>query len=390
MKLVGIAIKSYNRMLLEYISNNVADMEILNVKGLPKYSKANDLAESETIQYLNNKINSADGVIIAAPGLNDTLENAIQWAVQSLTDKPVMVIGDKDKGIAEKLTGGKAKASVFSEGNALLEKGKSSFNKKNELKDQETVSELNSEFNQFAEIIKASNSDMVNSEAEDLSASHPTANTVKNVDMADEHWVEKAAKKTKAVSGKTYVQLDRGLLTVDQLNSFLNSMPYELTYADDNNQFIYYNNMADASHMLAPRQPKQVGDPLTLVHPKRAVPHVKQVIHALRTGKTPEIKMPVPGNNENKYIMHYYRAMHDPKGKYAGVNEYVMDIMPFIKYYLKQTGQKLVKDEYAKPDAISGASEKPAVDATSSASVKPEDNKTDKSVDAGSGASEKE
>ena len=45
----------------------------------------------------------------------------------------------------------------------------------------------------------------------------------------------KGAKQVNAVEGNTYVKLDNGLLTVDQLNMFLNAMPFELTYADDNN-----------------------------------------------------------------------------------------------------------------------------------------------------------
>ena len=52
---------------------------------------------------------------------------------------------------------------------------------------------------------------------------------------------EQAAEAVQAVEGDTYVKLDRGILTVDQLNYFLKSMPMELTYADSNNQFLYYN-----------------------------------------------------------------------------------------------------------------------------------------------------
>jgi hypothetical protein len=200
--------------------------------------------------------------------------------------------------------------------------------------------------------------------------------------MNADDWVEQAAAKTHAAEGDDYVKLDRGVLTVNQLNYFLNSMPMELTYADENNQFLYYNNMAPHDEMLAPRYPKQAGDPLSAVHPDRAVEHVKEVINLLRTGKTDIVKMRVPFTGPDVFLMHYYKAMHDENGDYAGVNEFVLDLMPTIKWYLAKTGQKLVDD----PDAMSGASlrDKPTVDGASSASVnaKPEDK-----VDETSGAS---
>ena len=215
---------------------------------------------------------------------------------------------------------------------------------------------------------------------EDLNATGKIDTTIEGVSKSDDQWVKKAAKKVNAVEGNTYVKLDRGLLTVDQLNYFLNSMPLELTYADSNNQFLYYNNMMPTEKMLASRTPEQVGEALVNCHPKRAQKHVAQAIHALRTGETDEIKMRVP-TGPDKCIMHYYRAMHDKKGDYAGVNEYVLDLMPVIKWYLEKTGQKLVAD----PDAGSSASLQDQPDDTSSASV--DDEKKENLVDDASSAS---
>ncbi|KRM57314.1 hypothetical protein C5L31_000677 [Secundilactobacillus malefermentans] len=209
-----------------------------------------------------------------------------------------------------------------------------------------------------------------NGNVEDLTASGKSKATVEGVDMNADDWVEQAAKKVNAAEGKDYVKLDRGILTVDQLNNFLNSMPMELTYADDNNQFIYYNNMVPHDDMLAPRWPKQAGDPMSAVHPARAVKHVAQVINGLRTGEKASFQMPVPGNGPDRYIIHNYIGMHDKDGDYAGVNEQVLDIMPEIKWYLAKTGQKLVPD----PDAVTGASVKggPADTATAASGAEPE------------------
>ncbi|GAF36328.1 fumarate reductase, flavoprotein subunit precursor [Lentilactobacillus farraginis DSM 18382 = JCM 14108] len=83
--------------------------------------------------------------------------------------------------------------------------------------------------------------------------------------------------------------------------------------------------------------------------------------------------MPVPGNGPDKYIMHYYKAMHNEKGEYVGINEFVVDLMPTIKWYLSKTGQKLVSDPNAKVDASTGASAN--------------DSESDSSADAQTGAS---
>ncbi|MCT0068370.1 NADPH-dependent FMN reductase, partial [Lactococcus lactis subsp. lactis] len=64
---------------------------------------------------------------------------------------------------------------------------------------------------------------------EDLTVGKPISTTIKGIDPDDPHWVEKASEQVGAVSGDTYVKLNHGLLTVDQINMFLDSMPFELT-----------------------------------------------------------------------------------------------------------------------------------------------------------------
>ena len=96
-------------------------------------------------------------------------------------------------------------------------------------------------------------------EPEDLDCDKPIATTVTEVDPDDPEWVEKVAEITGAVSGDTYVKLDHGILTVNQIDMFLKAMPFELTYADDNNQFLYYNNAhQDPDTMLAKRVPTSI------------------------------------------------------------------------------------------------------------------------------------
>ncbi|GKT03296.1 NAD(P)H-dependent oxidoreductase [Furfurilactobacillus sp. WILCCON 0119] len=410
MKLVGIAGSiadhSYNRMLLKFIANHFSDqveIELLDINDVPLFNESDDQTNSPAIQYLTHKIEAADGVIISTPEHNHTLtaslKSVIEWLsynVHPLNDKPVMIVGASyyDQGssraqlmLRQILESPGVNAIVMPGNEFLLANVKDAFDDNQQLVDQRTVDFLGSTLAKFLNFVRVINTlnepaEPTGAAAEDLTASGHIDTTVDGVDMSADDWLEQAAEKTHAVSGNTYVKLDRGLLTVDQLNAFLNAMPMELTYADSNNQFLYYNQQGPAKKMLAPRVPGQVGSALSMVHPKRAEQHVAEVINALRTGKTPEVKMAIPGNGPDKFIMHYYRAMHDGKDQYMGINEYVLDLMPTINYYLSQTGQKLVADPDA-PDAVSGASEKEATPKVAAmAPAEPEtDDTTSASVD---------
>lgn len=424
MKFVGIvgsiAEQSYNKMLLAYIAKHyqeLAEIEILDIKDVPIFNESDDQTETPVIQNLVKKIKAADGVILATPEHNHTttaaMKNVLEWLsfkVHPFQDKPVLIVGASyfsqgssraQLSLRQILDSPGVNALVMPGNEFLLGNVKEAFDAQGDLKDQGTVDFLGSVLAKFCEWVQvlevlSEKNKQTSWQDEDLSASKGTDTTIKGIDMRADDWVEQAAAKTKAASGKDYVKLDRGVLTVDQLNWFLNTMPMELTYADDNNQFIYYNHTLPGKEMLAPRDPKQVGDPMDAVHPPRAIKGVKHVISSLRNGND-LVEMPVPGNKLNeRHIMHYYKAMRDSEGNYRGVNEWVLDLWPIVESYLKQTGQKLVKDEVA-PDVVSGASgnenQAPAVDSTTSASVDESSSedlgpRLDEGIDSVTGASE--
>ena len=424
MKFVGIvgsiAEQSYNKMLLAYIAKHyqeLAEIEILDIKDVPIFNESDDQTETPVIQNLVKKIKAADGVILATPEHNHTttaaMKNVLEWLsfkVHPFQDKPVLIVGASyfsqgssraQLSLRQILDSPGVNALVMPGNEFLLGNVKEAFDAQGDLKDQGTVDFLGSVLAKFCEWVQvlevlSEKNKQTSWQDEDLSASKGTDTTIKGVDMRADDWVEQAAAKTKAASGKDYVKLDRGVLTVDQLNWFLNTMPMELTYADDNNQFIYYNHTLPGKEMLAPRDPKQVGNPMDAVHPPRAIKGVKHVISSLRNGND-LVEMPVPGNKLNeRHIMHYYKAMRDSEGNYRGVNEWVLDLWPIVESYLKQTGQKLVKAEAA-PDVVSGASgnenQAPAVDSTTSASVDESSSedlgpRLDEGIDSVTGASE--
>ena len=397
MKLVGIvgsnAEVSYNRKLMEFIAKEYKDLftlELLDITNLPMFNQDEDHSrENKDLLVMNRKILQADGVIIATPEHNHTitasLKSALEWLsfeLHPLENKPVMVLGASyyDQGssraqlhLRQILDAPGVNAIVFPGHEFLLGKAKEAFDAEGNLVDDRTVGYLRmclTKFVKFATVAQ-SLAERKPTPTEDLTASGKCDTTIEGVDGNADDWYEKAAEKVNAVSGDTYVKLDRGILTVDQLNYFLNSMPMELTYADSNNQFLYYNYHKEDYEMLAKRRPVQVGCSLANVHPEhpeRIHKSVNWLVGLLRSGQIDVFRTHVPTHGPDKYVVHNYQAMYDKNGKYAGINEYILDFKPIVDWYLKQTGQSLVKNGVPVGHGYAAAPAPAAADATSGAS----------------------
>lgn len=397
MKLVGIvgsnAEQSYNRLLLQYIQkqfSNQFDLELIEIKDVPLFNQSEDQTNTPLIQLINRKIKQADGVIIATPEHNHTipasLKSVLEWLsfkIHPLENKPVMIIGASyyDQGssraqlhLRQILDAPGVHALVMPGNEFLLGKVRDAFDDENNLKDEKTIEFLGSvldKFIRFIEVVSALEGPKIPvMESEDLYCNSSIETTIDGVDKGADDWVEQASEKVNAVEGQTYVKLNRGVLTVNQINYFLSSMPMEITYADDNNQFLYYNYTKEDKEMLASRHPSQVGNPLAYCHPEKALKGVNWVVQQLRSGAQDCVRVHVPTHGPDKFVVHNYQAIHDDDGNYAGINEYILDFKPIVDWYLQQTGQTLTPGT----DAVSGASESASHsesenDAVSSASV---------------------
>ncbi|WP_304651627.1 NAD(P)H-dependent oxidoreductase [uncultured Ligilactobacillus sp.] len=400
MKFVGIvgssAERSYNRLLLEYIRKQFKlkfELEILEIDEVPMFNQDDNWADSFQLRLLNNKITRADGVIIATPEHNHTitaaLKSVLEWLsyqVHPFESKPVMIVGASyyDQGtsraqahLREILDAPGVNAYTLPGNEFLLEKAKEAFDDEGNIISQDTVNFLETCLDNFIKYVEVVSSLKKPKPIapEDLDADHPIKTTVTEVDPDDPEWVEKVAEITGAVSGDTYVKLDHGILTVDQINMFLKSMPFELTYADDNNQFLYYNNAhQDPETMFAKRVPAQSGSRLSTVHnslPPARMKNVEWVVGTLRNGNQEFVRTIVPGAPASVVNTHHYQAMYYPDGSYAGINELVFNFKPWLDWYLKETGQRLVGKKMGAmmPDASTGASETPSAEMTPDANT---------------------
>lgn len=412
MKFVGIvgsnADQSYNRMLLQFMQRHYkikCEIEVLEIKDVPMFNQDEDQSDNFALRYLYNKITRADGVIIATPEHNHTITPALKSTLEWLSfgdlhpfeNKPIMIVGASyyDQGTSRaqvhlrKILEAPGVNAYAMPGNEfLLGKAKEAFDDKGDITNPSTVDFLGScldNFIKYVGVVKQLQKPKP-IEPEDLYCTGTIDTTITGIDPDDPDWLDKAAEKVQAVEGDTYVKLDNGLLTVNQLNMFLNAMPFELTYADDNNQFLYYNNQhQEASTMLGKRVKEQVGNRLATVHgtlPPARMKNVEWVVGSLRNGNEEYVRTIVPGTPPEIINTHNYQAMYYPDGSYAGINEIIFNFKPWLDWYLEATGQHLAG---GKAPAGHPA---PATDATSGASDAGSHDSGAGEADAVSGASE--
>ncbi|HEW3444084.1 TPA: NAD(P)H-dependent oxidoreductase [Streptococcus pneumoniae] len=383
--------RSTNRQLLQYMQKHFADkaeIELVEIKAIPVFNKPADKQVPAEILEIAAKIEEADGVIIGTPEHNHTisasLKSVLEWLsyeVHPFENKPVMIVGASyyDQGTSRaqvhlrKILDAPGVNAYTLPGNEfLLGKAKEAFDNNGNITNEGTVKFLETCLDNFVKYVgvvsKLKKPKPI--ESEDLDCGKPIATTITEVDPDDPEWVEKVAAITGAVSGDTYVKLDHGILTVNQIDMFLKAMPFELTYADDNNQFLYYNNAhQDPDTMFAKRVPPQSGSRMSTVHgslPPARMKNVEWVIGTLRNGNQEYVRTIVPGSPAGVINTHNYQAMYYPDGSYAGINEIVFNFQPWLDWYLKETGQRLVGGSgpfapaaggHGNADATSGASD---------------------------------
>src|SRR5699024_6363615 len=167
----------------------------------------------------------------------------------------------------------------------LLGKAKEAFDDMGNIKSAGTVSFLRTcleNFVKYIEVIKPLQEPLP-TKPEDLYCTNPIETTITEVDPDDPEWVEKAAEVVGAAEGNDYVRLDHGVLTVNQLDRFLRALPFEVTFAVENNQFLYYNHAHNANKMMAHRITYQLRSRFCIVNSQRTSTIVKYILYTIRT-----------------------------------------------------------------------------------------------------------
>ncbi|MGP6147298.1 flavocytochrome c [Jeotgalibaca sp. A122] len=180
MKFVGIvgtnADFSYNRLLLKFMEKHfaeAAEIEVLEIKAIPMFDESDDQTESESVQYLKNKIEESDGVIIATPEHNHSIPSALksmlEWLsfkVHPFDGKPVMIVGASydvqgssraQLHLRQVLDAPGVNATVMPGNEFLLGRAHEAFTKEGDLKEKGTIDFLESCFKKFIRFTEVAN-----------------------------------------------------------------------------------------------------------------------------------------------------------------------------------------------------------------------------------------
>ncbi len=398
---------SYNRKLLQFIQHEFShelDIDILELHDVPVFQQFVDQTDHVAIQHIYRTIHNADGVIIATGEHSHTVLPAVKNIIEHLSvdlhpfnNKPVLVVGASyyNQGssraqlhLKQILEAPGVNAYTMPGNEFLLSNAREAFDDHGRIKDEDTVQflrEVLGKFKAYVSLITAmeGKAKPIYPE-EDLSASKPIETTIEGIPYDADDWVEQAAEKVKAAEGSDYVKLKRGVLTVDQINYLLASLPMDISFVDENNQFLYYKNSEEKSEDSSRPWPEDVGSSMKDVHLEKSLDRVQKVIQALRYGEEDCIEIPTFSQADEKHVVQFYQAMRDENGHYRGVNQYSLDLKEMLDLYLKQSDQELTATpptqaiwEDSSTDATSGAS-----------SDQSADDACRESTDATSGASE--
>lgn len=176
-KLIGLvgtnSEQSTNRQLLQYIKKHFSgtvELELMEIKDLPLFNKPANYEVTPQIQKIADKIEAADGVIVATPEYDHSptaaLNNALAWLsykIYPFVDKPVMIVGASygtlgssraQSQLLQMFEAPELKARTMPSSEFLLGHSLQAFNEEGDLVYEKKVAELEAIFTDFLEFIE--------------------------------------------------------------------------------------------------------------------------------------------------------------------------------------------------------------------------------------------
>jgi uncharacterized protein len=116
------------------------------------------------------------------------------------------------------------------------------------------------------------------------------------------------------------VDLETGVLQVEQLRALFGSLPVDLTFVDAEDTVRFYSD----GDRVFPRTKAIIGRKVHHCHPPKSVHIVEQILSDFREGKQKRAEFWI--NFQGKFVDIRYLALHDAAGKYLGCLEITQDI----------------------------------------------------------------
>lgn len=134
---------------------------------------------------------------------------------------------------------------------------------------------------------------------------------------------ETTTKVAEAKEESGIIKLPSGEFKTEELVSMLNTLPFDITFVDKNDEVKYFT---EGKERTFPRTRAIIGRNVSNCHPPASVHIVEQIVEDFKAGVKDQedfwIKM------GNQYIFIRYYAVRNEKGEYLGVLEVTQDIKP--------------------------------------------------------------
>jgi len=144
-------------------------------------------------------------------------------------------------------------------------------------------------------------------------------------DLGEEPWDAAAAaavlqaEQAATAEGRMLLPLTTGALDPVQVDLLLRSLPFDLTFVDENDEVRYYSE----GERVFPRSPAVIGRRVQNCHPPKSVHIVQRVVDEFRSGTKDTADFWI--QREGRFILIRYFAMRDGEGAYRGTIEVVQE-----------------------------------------------------------------
>lgn len=128
------------------------------------------------------------------------------------------------------------------------------------------------------------------------------------------------------INQRERINLDVGILTLNQLNLMLSNLPVDISFIDENDKVAFYSNNAER---IFPRSPAVIGREVQNCHPPKSVHLVNKILENFKKGVKDHADFWIDLNGRLIYIRYF--AVRDKYGKYLGTLEVSQDITEIKK-----------------------------------------------------------
>lgn len=150
-------------------------------------------------------------------------------------------------------------------------------------------------------------------------------------EKSTEDYIESKEPEYVAVDSGTKVSFDAGMLTAEELNSILNTVPIDMTFVGADNKVKYFTQ---GKERIFERPLTIIGREVKYCHPPKSVHIVEQIVEDLRSGKKDNEDFWLRMGEAFVYIRYF--AVRNKNGEFLGVLEVSQD----IKHITELEGEK--------------------------------------------------